>query len=540
MKTNKKLFSLFTITASAVSVLTPMVSTGCVSNSLINIGEIETQQFFGFPKTYNIHPKSELKDVKFSYSDDSIISASWEGDKVTVSPKCMGSTILGITATDINGKQAFGSVHINVESPVHEFINDRTIALRYVSWVPTDEDGSSWNLRTFVATGWLFYHETTNVESDYTYYLLTNNHVTSGFNELLNLSSNMPFDKTHVQNISFAYQDWNGAKGETEVIPYESVSTDGKPNEYNVLDEWWSNNVNIDRFSTLYTSYMDGEKIYTITEEKNEIDEETGEKKVKMVDYTIKAIRNYYQDMSICKIDFRQYANTEFGTRLRKLNEYASKHNNRLVEFDDYSDIDSSTRASLFVGGYPLTYNDDELGYISEDGVKFQKQVFENVTPQIFPALHSSMMFCDNAAEEMEDKITKGQMEPTDHIYGTTGELGKNSYRLSPEWMGDINTNQWLKFGSGGSGSLAMTAADPLNPDTYKASAIYRGRAFPDTFGWCTSSRFLPFTYNFGKNLEDIPGSWNFVERFYNSDAFKRRDVQVNECYYHFSYKNCI
>ncbi|MCF0227365.1 MAG: hypothetical protein HUJ52_00930, partial [Malacoplasma sp.] len=381
-------------------------------------------------------------------------------------------------------------------------------------------------------TGWLFYHETdpNKKQSEYTYYLLTNNHVTNQFifgkNCYVQTIKDTKWSPTE-EYLSFAYQNWDDAKGDTKTIDFMSEAKfEGKSNEYNLLDYAWTNDSEKDNFSTLLSTYMNFTFNYDFDIDGIRNEEESYSKS-----------RHYYPDMTFCKVDFGKYAGTELATRLDKLNEYADKHNNRLVEFDDYAN--TGTNKTLFVGGYPLTYLDQKMGTIYENGTKFQKYLFTNVDEIPTNNIDASLMSIDDHYDK-HGLRDPGDNEIDDGIYDEKDEHDKTySYNYCPYIEPQYTNEMTLKLGAGASGSLAMTAFDPLNPDTYKATGIYWG-VLPGYFPLRYAPRFAPFSYNFGKNLPtEIENNGNLVKTFFDSDAFKkwkRTNKLLYDCQWHKSF----
>ena len=499
----KKVFKLLSMATMVASITTPLMATSCSNDNFsFDLNEVETNQMFGYTTTYDIHPTHDIKEIEFAYTVSSVVEASWEDNKLVITPKRPGYTTLIIIAKDNDGNKVVKNINFDVDSKIHEFINERTLSLRYKYYSEIEEgEGGYWNIG---GTGWLFYHETdpNKKKSEYTYYLLTNNHVAGGFQEFLEECKEKYPDELRI--ISFAYQDWDEAKSTTSTFSFDSDGASGSSCVYNRLIESW-NNTTDEKFCTLFTSYIRS-------------------------NYGDGVARDYYRDFDICKIDLSYYANTPFGkNRLDKLNEYADKHDNKLLEFDDYSDLTSDSDVkSIYTGGFPIKYADAGAGTIYPDWfLKYQSQIFNDATPNIYDDMNT--MLQDYFFHSWDDK---GKTEQKKLIINTADGQKVDAWRVTvSDWFGQGYTQKKTMFGHGASGSLGLTASDPLNPDTYKASGIYWGRDCNEAPIWTSWARFTPFTLNFGKNLPSGDTEWNIINRFYNSAAFTTNTPTNDFCY---------
>ena len=464
-----------------------------------DLSGVETIQNWGKNTTYDIKLSKSAKSINFSLTDSSVLSASLDDNgMLNIAPKKIGSTTLTLTIKDKDENEFVKSIDLTVDSKIHEFINERTFSLSFTFYNAHPKKGLTASWYTSSGTGWLFYHET-EADNDFTYYLLTNNHVTSGFMDGVKSSAGAWMEVTSVLN--FAYQDWDDAKGETTKIStnVDDLSNNGEPNHYNVLDVNWSNN-NSDCFKTLFTSYLDAKIGGDV-------------------------VNRFYNDMTICKVDFSKYANTELcQNRLKKLNEYADKHDNKLVEFDDYSDI---SKKSIYTGGYPLNYCDENEGTIYKNATKFQKHIFDGTSAESVKDTNQLLSLYDNRAR---NRYGVYEAQP---IWSADGVQEKKSVWASPDWVAPTSYDRKLRFGGGASGSLAMTATDLANEDTFRASGIYWGGTGTDIPYYSFNQHFTPFTFNFGRNL-DRQINWNILDRFYESKAYKEWKP-VNDFMYAFN-----
>ena len=231
--------------------------------------------------------------------------------------------------------------------------------------------------------------------------------------------------------------------------------------------------------------------------------------------------------MTICKIDFGAFTgNATLKARLDRLNTYGSSgtHNGYLVEFDDYSDVTSTSQnTTLFAGGYPLkTMGPDTPESIYSDStVKFQKQLFKNNKPNYFSNLNSMISYFDWYAGYYGLST----------VYNAKHTLQSNGCLFSPDWEGEKNYDPATPFGGGASGSLAIKASDPSDVTTYKASGIYWGGWHPSSSAtWWFEPYFSPFTLNFGKNINEIT-YLNIIDQFMNSAAFTTNTPTDDCCY---------
>ena len=504
MKKARTVFTLLSMATMVASISVPLMATGCRADKFkLDLSEVKKDQMFGYTTTYDIHPTRDINKIEFACTDANVLDASWEDNKLVITPKRPGPTTLIIVATDNDGNETMENIDIVVDSKVHEFINERTLGLRAI-YYDSERKKSSGD----IGTGWLFYHETDidKAHNDYTYYLLTNNHVTSGFMPAVEAKQKYP---EKYQEIAFSYQNWDEARGNTSEFFCNKTSEEtGSSCVYNVLSTDWSNSTD-DKFCTLFTSYITSSHVDNVK-------------------------RYYYRDLTICKIDLSDYANTPVGkNRLDKLNEYANKHNNKLIEFDDYSDINiESDLRQIYAGGFPLMCLDETSGPIyPESKLKFQSQMFDDVIPIIYSDLNEMLVNYYQVSHDEKQQKDVNQWV----IYDATGELhNKDRWSLTlSDWI-KIIRDQYLPFGGGASGSLAISASDLLDPDTYRASGIYWGHYsgnLPNE-DWISEIHFTPFTFNFGKNLPDGT-DWNVIHKFYNSDAFKKW-IQTDDCCYEF------
>ena len=458
--------------------VTLTVSDDSTINLSIDTSLIQTNQNLGndtsyaLPATFGTNTTT-IKSVSFSYGTSNVVSGSWDNTnkKVVISPSGIGTTTVTLFATDINNHTATGTATLTVDSKIHEFINNRTFTLRTY-----DNPGSQY--LTF-GTMWLFYHETAADKklSNYTYYALTNNHVSSG---MVGYGTDSP--------ISFAYQNWDDAKGESTTISIDDVETTGNANVYNSLTSSWGPESTSSKFKTLFTSYL-----------------KVGDNK-------------FYNDMTICKVDFGNYATTSLATsRLNDLNTYGNNHNNYLLQFDDYSDVSSEEdNNTVFAGGYPLSTFGGASIY--DRATKFQKMMFKNTSPHVYVNMNTMLYYYRQYASRY-GKST---------VYNANCELQENSYLYAPDWEGVKNYDLTTKFGGGASGSLAIRASDPSDVSTYKATGIYWG-GWHDTPMSYFEPYFTPFSLNFGKNISDYVSETSIINRFMASDAFSK-NTPVDNC----------
>ena len=499
----KKAFKLLSTVGMVASISAPLMVTNCSTNKIeLDLSEVKTDQMFGCTTTYDIHPTHDISKIEFAYTEPKVIGASWEDNKLVITPKNTGHTTLTIVAYDNDGNRVIKNIDFDVDSKIHEFINERTFSLRFTFFNKEENEYHSTG-----GTVWLFARDTEKADNDYTYYLLTNNHVTSGFMQYLNDLA----DPDKGNYISVAYQDWDEAKGDTTIFNfYGNAVDDGSSSVYNTVCNNWSNSTN-DKFCSLFTSYITS----------NYVDD---------VD------RCYYRDMTFCKIDLSGYAETPLAkNRLDKLNEYANKHNNWLIEFDDYSDLNTENDVkSLCAGGYPAVFFDQTSGWIYPNhSIKFQSQIFEDTAPKIYDDLNEMLM--DFYSYGFDEK--SGKHFEQDLIYDATGEKHVDDWWCTkPEWISPKIVDKYKPYGPGSSGSLTVRASDLSDPDTYKATGIFWGVNFNDETDpfWWTNAHFTPFTFNYGKD-SILPSDvdWNVISRFYNSDA-RKNWTQVNDCCYAF------
>ena len=346
---------LLSMSTMIVSISTPLMATGCRTYKFeLDLSEVKKDQMFGYTTTYDIHPTHDVSKIKFSCTDPKVLEASWEDNKLVITPKNTGSTTLIITATDNDGNEIVKDIDIEVDSKIHEFINERTFSLKYLYF---NDDSQKYLNET--GTGWLFYHETdiNKTHNDYTYYLLTNNHVASSFQHGLEIAKLHPEKK---QFLGFAYQNWDEARTTTEIFNPNGNDENGSTCVYNKLTDNWTNTKE-DKFCTLFTTY--------VSFVRNGVS------------------RDFYRDLTICKIDLSDYANTPVGkNRLDKLNEYANKHNNKLIEFDDYSDLTTyNDLRTIYTGGFPFMCIDSSAGSIYPNYfIKFQSHIFNDCFPMSY------------------------------------------------------------------------------------------------------------------------------------------------------------
>ena len=437
----------------------------------IDTSVIDAVQVMGANRSYTVptrfgNQETTMASATFSYGTSGIIEASFSNGQVHITGLKMGTTTLTINATDVYGHSGSATITIEVDSKVHKFINDRTFSIKGY------KSGSATN-----GTMWLFYHDTpAHAGNNYTYFGLTNTHVTSGLWE---------FAKSYPSpNISIGYQNWaSEAKGETSLIPYWEVNNNGESNQYNTLDTGWTN-ASDNNFRTLFTSYIKSDAPWQ---------------------------HEYYRDMTVCYLNLSAYASTPLGNRLNELNTYADAHNNKLVEFDDYSNIETkTTKVNMYSGGYPSKYIDSSAT-IYTDALKFQKPYFEDVHPgHIYMSAYDAIANFDIATRQYKNSL-----------YDATGTYHKDTaFLMSAEFESQDITDGKMKFGAGASGSLAITASDADNEDTYKATGIYWG-GYPETDPTFTfNAAFSPFIFNFGKKLE-AGTDFNFIERFFDSKAYQ-------------------
>ena len=456
---------------------------------VLDLSQINLEQTIGKNNIYSISAKygvqnASLTTVSFSYGTEGILSASWDNlnSQVQINPIKIGTTTLTINATDSYGHSSSSTISIEVNSKVHEFINERTFSLRGYNNIT--HSGS-------FGTMLLFYHETdsSKAKNNYTYYALTNNHVTSGIHGLID-----PEDqRAQTLKVAVAYQDWDDAKGESQTIGLWDDGS-GTPNYYTILDSVWDNTSSTGKFKTLFTSYL----------------QTTG---------TVN--KKYYRDMTICKVDFGNYATSSLAkNRLKNLNDYASTHNNYLMQFDDYSDLDfesGEAKDRVFTGGYPLRTFGNQ--YIYDTATKFQKMVFENNKPSPY----TSWIQMIHYFEEYSSKYAEST------IYNAACVKQENSYLYSSDWQGPQNYDLTTRFGGGASGSLAIRTNDPDDVSTYKATGIYWG-------GWSSSlgyfaPYFSPFSLNFNYAITPWIPTTSIIERFMASDAFTNNTPTDDCCY---------
>ena len=453
----------------------------------VNIEEDQNMDFntsYDITATYGAKTVS-LNRVEFTYGTSDILTASFNKStqKITITPKNYGTTTLTIKGYDADGHIASKVVSMNVDSKIHKFINDRTFAVR------CDDSSQYW-----FATFWLFYHETdqNKKQSEYTYYALTNNHVTSGACAIGTSA-----------NISFAYQDWDSARGESVTLGLRTRATSGNPNVYNSLTSGWGTSSS--KFNTLFTTYLSAPaKDGTIT-------------------------GKFYRDMTICKIDFGDYANKPLATtRLNALNTYGNSHNNFLLPFDSYSDVSALDKRKIYAGGYPNAYLDrtpiypDEYGKVS--ATKFQKVILDNMQAQP----------CADMDTVIRSAKTWSQKYSSTTVYNANRVLQSNTWLYSPEWASvpDI-TEKKMPFGGGASGSLGMYCTDPNDESTYRATGIYwGGMEKADQYGnFYFETRFSPFKFNFGKNMSGALSETDIIQWFMNSTAFTNNTPTDYCCY---------
>ena len=363
---------------------------------------------------------------------------------------------------------------------VHKFINERSFTICDAA---ADSMGG-WS--GVFGTMWLFYHETfEKAKNKYTYYALTNNHVTSGFNESENK------DPTRDWNIYFGFQNSSEAASKSNRINEDPICDEisksiGKDNYYSRFSKTSHAGItHNDNFKPLFTVYIDAQG-YGRT--------------------------NIYCDLTIVRVDFTEFTATEtdIKNRLDGLNDYADNHNNYLVEFDNYSNTNSTT---MYCGGFPLVYMGDsdskDPNYIYDDTrTKFQAITFEDVSSDIY----SNMSSLINTGKKMTSSDDLDVYDAT-NTYDYSGGL------FSPDWIGKPITDEKTPFGGGASGSLAIRASDVNDVNTYRASGIYWG-GMSSSFGdWYFNPHFSPFVLNFGKNVSETNNS-NIIKAFFGSDAY--------------------
>ncbi|MCF0227953.1 MAG: hypothetical protein HUJ52_03975, partial [Malacoplasma sp.] len=204
---------------------------------------------------------------------------------------------------------------------------------------------------------------------------------------------------------------------------------------------------------------------------------------------------------------------------------------NKLLEFDDYSDLGKNyDLRTLYSGGYPLCFSNEHNGYIYESNntkcTKFQSHVFDSSSAGPYASTSEIIKY-------FKSNITS-LVGVADLIWTADGVKDNKGVQYAPYWK-YLNLNPWLKYGGGSSGSLALRASDPLDPDTYIASGINCSEGIvpgSNNNAWISFQNFVPFAFNFGKNLpEDV--DWHIMHKFYNSDAFEKWKP-VNDCMYAF------
>lgn len=367
---------------------------------------------------------------------------------------------------------------------VHEYINDRIFSICEIC-----ETGYS-----VFGTMWLFYHETdrTKANSDYTYYAITNNHVTSGFNELA---------LTGASTVCFGYQDTYSAKSKNVKISNSTFVKSGDTyagmaNLYNTFSDSTASITENDNFKPLFTTYIKSK-----------------------TDYPKYTNFNQYRDMTIVKVDFGNYADTDLTeNRLDKLNEYGDANGNWLVNFDNYEDIISPTdNVTIYTGGFPLacmysTENDPRYIF-SDHSTKFQPMKFDNCNPN-YCATMQDVVDDGNASAEAEIYWKNNTL-----VFDGTNTYDRNGFLFSPDWIGPKVTDKDTPFGGGASGSMTIRCTDINNESTYKVAGIYWGGMSATSGSWYFQPHFSPFELNFGKNTQGVTQN-DIIGAFKSSVAF--------------------
>ena len=360
---------------------------------------------------------------------------------------------------------------------VHEFINDRIFSVVDLNF--TTGEG-------VFGTLWLF-AKVANAENNYTYYGLTNNHVTSGFNDLQHTP------RSHAGfGVYLGCQDKDSAGSTDQLIPFSSLKNDpksGNANKYSLIDKTTDSTLSgYTKFEPLFTTYI--------------------KDKVSISGYSY--TRNYYRDMTIVKVDLSEYQNKSYlGTRLEKLNTYAANHDNMLVQFDDYSDITSDIRSSIYAGGFPVNYMDSNQGSIYPSAIKFQSMKFDNCSATIYKSMTD---LCNVAHTE--------STYSSDAVYNALNEFDNTGSLFSADWEGPFVTDRRTPFGGGASGSMAIRCTNEDDPETYKVTGIYWGGTVTTSGSWYFQPHFSPFTLNFGKNMPTGSYTWNIIDAFKASAAY--------------------
>ena len=359
-------------------------------------------------------------------------------------------------------------------TPVHEFINERIFSVADVN----RSTGSA-----VFGTLWLFYHDT-YATNNYTYYAITNNHVTSGFNSL-QANGTM----SDLFGIYLGYQDAKSASSTNKQIPFSSISgkKTGEENQYSLIDQTQQRSLSgYTKFKPVFTTYIQSGGY------------------------------NYYRDMTIVKVDLNDYKNTDLAkNRLDDLNAYGNQHDNMLVEFDDYTNTSKST---IYVGGYPVNYMDEHQGSIYNNAVKFQSMTFTSCEADIFSSLDAFINYAYNQRSASQESV-----------YNALNTKDNFGSLCSADWNGPHVTNKKTPFGGGASGSMAIRATDINNPDTYKVTGIYWGGMSAEDSNWYFEPHFTPFVFNFGKNLPS-GYTWDIIKAF--DPASLTSSNPINYCMY--------
>ena len=380
---------------------------------------------------------------------------------------------------------------IDQNQNVYDFINERTFAglcgLTY-------------------GTFWLMEHVTDSNKTDnnYTYYAMTNLHVSSTYTlqKVVAIKNQEPLTTS---NIRFAYQNKEDIVNGNKIYSIGAANWDseskgkfynGYSGKYwNQLDYYYDSLGNfkspVDVLFSRYLTTSDGENTYPI-----------------------------FEDMAIVKFDFSEFANTRVGFgRLDRLNAYADKHNGKLVEFEDFSNIGDWNNITLYCGGVPFTnlgstydFWDTEFMTVEENS-RFEACWYNN--DSIIHNLNRQAQY--GPWLEFGKKVYTPDLQVYDDP-GFDGDLirGNNYY------------DKYNKFGGGTSGSMAIIASDPNDVNTFKVAALRNMKNGATNY----YRGYQPTSYFCNRDLS-LGFETSFVKAFYNSIAFKNEIPYVELFYQH-------
>ncbi|WEK83123.1 MAG: DUF31 family protein [Mycoplasma sp.] len=301
----------------------------------------------------------------------------------------------------------------------HRFINERTFSLRIQST-------NYFNYGTI----WLFY-KLNNDANDYSYYFMTNMHVTSPL---------IRFNQAGPVKLALAFENDNDVVNKTLIGNNQEVGrTFIASCHYNELTSLNTNQIGNDKLKIYYNQYFNYDGF---------VDTPT--------------TRRSYNDISVGRLNLNSWKNqsgwNNIAPRLNHLNTYANSHNKWLLQFDDASS--KQNLSNIYTAGYPLVSTDEQQPY-GDFSNRLAIQNFDMAYGQEHYGFndYQNYFYDPKKPEEWSD-------------------AAKNSVKLSNYrrafYVDDHNTENRY-FGGGASGSLMISVANPNDPSTYKAEGIYWG-----------------------------------------------------------------